>query len=168
MLFRSDLDPNNFFSRIGLVLLPAFLAPAEQRNLIRWSLKDHARFPNETNLDTHYVIPEEGLWNIYQHSQQHRTEVEDIQPRASSSAQSSAATDTPGPRQLISNEPAGTSNYLALANEPKLPAAPSTTVKSASAASLIPKLRWANIGWFYHWGTKHYDFTRGKIEVSEV
>jgi len=23
-------------------------------------------------------------------------------------------------------------------------------------------MRWANIGWFYHWGTKQYDFTKGR------
>jgi alkylated DNA repair protein alkB family protein 1 len=31
---------------------------------------------------------------------------------------------------------------------------------------LIRKLRWANIGWYYHWGSKQYDFTRGKVEVA--
>ncbi len=33
---------------------------------------------------------------------------------------------------------------------------------------MIYKLRWANIGWYYHWGTKQYDFTKGKGEVDEV
>ena len=32
----------------------------------------------------------------------------------------------------------------------------------------MPKLRWANIGWFYHWGTKQYDFTKGKQPVSDA
>ena len=27
-------------------------------------------------------------------------------------------------------------------------------------------MRWANIGWFYHWGTKQYDFTRGKQDIG--
>jgi len=34
-------------------------------------------------------------------------------------------------------------------------------------SSLIRKLRWANIGWFYHWGTKQYDFTRGKVKIDD-
>lgn len=25
---------------------------------------------------------------------------------------------------------------------------------------MLPKLRWANIGWSYHWGSKSYDFSR--------
>jgi len=33
---------------------------------------------------------------------------------------------------------------------------------------MIYKLRWANIGWYYHWGTKQYDFTRGKGEVDDL
>ena len=152
----------------GLVLLPSFITPEEQRRLVRWSLQDHARYPNETNLDTHYIIPEEGLWKLYQRSKLTDTPIDDIQPRALSSSSSSVQADLPGPRQLISNEPADKSNYLSLTTESKSPAQPSTTVKPASVASLIPKLRWANVGWFYHWGTKHYDFTRGKIEVSEV
>jgi alkylated DNA repair protein alkB family protein 1 len=43
---------------------------------------------------------------------------------------------------------------------------PSPTAAATSPSKLLPKLRWANIGWFYHWGTKQYDFTRGKIDVA--
>jgi alkylated DNA repair protein alkB family protein 1 len=32
---------------------------------------------------------------------------------------------------------------------------------------LVPKLRWANIGRFYHWGTKQYDFSRPKVPVHD-
>ena len=32
---------------------------------------------------------------------------------------------------------------------------------------LFRSLRWANIGWFYNWGTKKYEFDRGKIEIGE-
>ncbi|TCD65619.1 hypothetical protein EIP91_002424 [Steccherinum ochraceum] len=153
----------------GLVLLPSFLSSDEQRGLIRWSLRDHARHPNETNLDIHYIVPEEGPWNLSRRSTQEGSDpVEDIQPRASTCTASPAQAEPSGPRQLIANEPADKSNYLNLASEPKLPAAPSTTLKSASPEALLPKLRWANIGWFYHWGTKHYDFSRGKIPVSDV
>lgn len=156
------------YESTGLVLLPSCLSSKEQRRLIRWSLRDHARDPNETNLDTHYLIPKEGLWNVYQRSLRDTEPSEEIQPRASSSTSTATPADPPGPRQLISNEPADTSNFITLTTEHKLPAVPSSTVKAASAASLIPKLRWANIGWFYHWGTKHYDLTRGKIEVSDI
>lgn len=32
---------------------------------MRWSLSEHARYPNITNLDAHYVIPKEGIWQLY-------------------------------------------------------------------------------------------------------
>ena len=72
-----------------------------------------------------------------------------------------------GPRQLIQNTPASPSNYQELSAEPKPAAAPSSTVVPATATDLLPRLRWANIGWFYHWGTKQYDFARGKVKISE-
>ena len=73
----------------------------------------------------------------------------------------------PGPRQLISNTPVEASNFLKLSKEPKPPAAPSASIKPSTASDLLPKLRWANIGWFYHWGTKQYDFTRPKVDIEE-
>jgi len=36
-----------------------------------------------------------------------------------------------------------------------------------AVSALIPKLRWANIGWFYHWGTKQYDFSKGKQVIGK-
>ena len=45
--------------------------------------------------------------------------------------------------------------------------APSIHAQPLSATELIPRLRWANIGWFYHWGTKLYDFTREVQPVGE-
>ncbi|PSS32177.1 hypothetical protein PHLCEN_2v2050 [Hermanssonia centrifuga] len=153
----------------GLVLLPSFVSPDDQRRLVRWSLRDHARHPNETNLDTHYILPEEGLWKSYISSGETGHHEEDIQPRASTSSSPIAHINIPpGPRQLISNEPASTQNFAKIVTAPTLPAAPSLNAKVTSAASLIPKLRWANIGWYYHWGNKQYDFARGKINVSSV
>lgn len=151
---------------IGLVLLPSFVSPEEQRELVQWSLKDHARHPNETNLDTHYILPEEGLWNAYVRSQM-ETSVPDVQPRAPAGG-SSEQKSNGGPRQLISNEPASKQNFFKLASAPVAPAPPSPNAHPTSPQSLIPKLRWANIGWYYHWGNKQYDFTRGKIPVSSI
>ena len=159
---------NIFLQLSGLVLLPSFVSHGEQRGLVQWSLKDHARHPNETNLDTHYILPSDGLWNSYVRSCRDGAPEDEIQPRASLLDTASHTDQSSGPRQLISNEPASKENILPLTSAPKLPAPPSLSVKPTSVSALIPKLRWANIGWYYHWGTKQYDFTRGKIEVSPV
>ncbi|KZT11624.1 uncharacterized protein LAESUDRAFT_784182 [Laetiporus sulphureus 93-53] len=164
----SDRKAYVFPDTPGLVLLPAFIEPAEQRRLMRWALCEQARHPNETNLDTHYILPEEGLWNKYLEVQRGLSEDENVQPRASTSG---AATETlaepPGPRKLVANEPAGKVNFSAISAEPKLPPAPSPSVHSLPVSALVPKLRWANIGWSYHWGTKQYDFSKGKGTINE-
>jgi alkylated DNA repair protein alkB family protein 1 len=90
-----------------------------------------------------------------------------IQPRAQRDATASTAkTDKPSRRELIANEAASPTSFASLAATPKLPAPPSTSLVPVSARGLIKKLRWANIGWYYHWGTKQYDFTRPKVLVD--
>ncbi|KAJ7685103.1 hypothetical protein DFH06DRAFT_1157455 [Mycena polygramma] len=151
----------------GLVLLPGFLSQEKQRELVRWSLVDHARYPNETNLDIHYILPEDGLWTVCERARGDPSQDICVQPRASTS-ELPAAEEAPGPRQLVNNTPATPENFLALSATPKLASAPSTTVQPTSASALLRKLRWANIGWYYHWGTKQYDFTKGKGKIDDV
>ena len=149
----------------GLVVLPAFIQPDQQRDLVRWSLADHARYPNETNLDAHYQIPQEGLWNAWLNSQNDPEKDILIQPKASET--DVAPAEPPGPRKLIDNTPASLTNFRSLSSTPKSPQVPSATVRPNLTSKLLPKLRWANIGWFYHWGTKQYDFTKGRGTIDD-
>ncbi|KAJ7109292.1 hypothetical protein C8R44DRAFT_802121 [Mycena epipterygia] len=151
----------------GLVILPGFLSPGKQRELVRWSLADHARHPNETNLDTHYILPEDGLWTVCERARGDPSQDVYVQPRASTS-ELPVIEEASGPRKLVNNTPATPDNFSSLAATPKLPSAPSTTVQPTPASALIRKLRWANIGWYYHWGTKQYDFTKGKGKIDNV
>ena len=147
----------------GLVLLPGYMDPSSQASLIKWCLEHHSRAPNETNLDTHYDIPSEGLWSVFSREFAGGMLLQPIVPKRGNA---SAPTLPPGPRQLISNTPASVSNFAELQNVAKPPASPSPNAKATSASGLIRKLRWANIGWHYHWGTKQYDFSRGKIAIG--
>ena len=147
----------------GLVIFPSFLPPEEQRHLIRWSLTVQARPPNPTNLDAHYLLPEEGLWNAYMKSKDAFLD-QIIQPCTFLSTEN--APEPPGPRKLIANEPVSPSNFHSVSSSPKIPPIPSTTLPPAPCSALIQKLRWANIGWYYHWGTKQYDFTKGKADIN--
>lgn len=152
--------------RLGLVLLPGYLPPETQNELIHWSLHEHARWPNETNLDTHYQMPTEGLWQA--HLNALRRSIDEAEPLILPRDPIPGSVSEPaGPRKLISNEPASPLSISDLAAKPKPPPAPSESSGPATATDLLPKLRWANIGWFYHWGTKHYDFSRGKVEIKE-
>lgn len=145
-----------------MVLLPAFVSPQDQRRLVRWSLRDHARHPNETNLDAHYLLPPEGVWNAHLQSRTAGTESPLIRTRVSLDREPSSS----GPRQLIANDPASVTNFSSLQSLPKLPPEPSTTVSDCIASDLVSKLRWANIGWSYHWGSKQYNFSKGKGEID--
>ncbi|RDB21008.1 Alpha-ketoglutarate-dependent dioxygenase alkB [Hypsizygus marmoreus] len=144
----------------GLVLLPSFVSSEKQKNLVRWSLSDQARFPNETNLDVHYVLPEQGVWNTWLNSRDDPAKDVLVIPKAT--ADTLGAQEPPGPRQLINNTPANAANFSSISSTPKPPQAPSATIKPTLSSALVPKLRWANIGWYYHWGTKQYDFAKGK------
>jgi hypothetical protein len=146
-------------SNIGLVILPSFVSHLDQRKLVRWALERQARQPNPTNLDVHYHMPEEGLWNRSQIAPEST-----ILPKAPDSDVHEERSS--GPRQLVNNTPASVDNVQDLLSTPKPPPAPSATVQAASALSLVPKLRWANIGWYYHWGTKQYDFSQGKGPID--
>ncbi|KAG2157390.1 hypothetical protein DEU56DRAFT_17757 [Suillus clintonianus] len=146
----------------GLVILPSFVSPQDQRRLVRWALRDHARHPNETNLDAHYILPDEGLWNAHLSS-----DAPMVRTRACTPESSDTKYGYSGPRQLVSNTPADTANFQSMLHSPKPPPVPSPTVSPASPTALISKLRWANIGWSYHWGSKQYDFTKGKGRVDD-
>ncbi|KAF9053611.1 hypothetical protein BDZ89DRAFT_1056195 [Hymenopellis radicata] len=148
----------------GLVVLPSFLSHQKQRDLIQWSLADQAKHPNPTNLDIHYALPEQGVWNVNLRAQRNPGEDQLVQPRIAVPS----SLEPTGPRQLINNEPATTDNLKSIINTPKPPATPSTTASPASCSDLCRKLRWANIGWFYHWGTKQYDFGKGKAPVHDT
>jgi alkylated DNA repair protein alkB family protein 1 len=155
---------SNGMNIIGLVVLPSFVSPPDQKRLVRWALCDQAR-ENETNLDAHYILPEEGLWNTYIKSQKCSSEDVLIQPRALTSP-AQATPELPGPRKLVANTPASPETFQNLSASPKPPPSPSPTVLPSSCSALIRKLRWANVGWSYHWGTKQYDFAKGNGTVS--
>jgi alkylated DNA repair protein alkB family protein 1 len=152
----------------GLVILLSFLSEAEQRSLIISSLRDTTRHPNETNLDAHYNIPDTGLWTSWEnrwHESRRGIQLEEeelIQPKASISSGNATTSPDPTPtrRTLVENIPASPSTLPVLQFLPKPPPTPSPYIKASPPSRLLFKLRWANIGRSYHWGTKSYDFDK--------
>lgn len=152
-------------NEIGLVILPSFISKQKQRDLVVWSLARHACQPNDTNLDIHYHLPTDGLWNSWLGIRDGPGKDFLILPKASSLE---PPQDLPsGPRKLVNNEPVSPETFQTISSVPKPPQIPSPTLQPILVSSLIHKLRWANIGWFYHWGTKQYDFTRGKVKIDD-
>ncbi|KAF9246112.1 hypothetical protein BU15DRAFT_58241 [Melanogaster broomeanus] len=129
----------------GLVLLPSFVSPEDQRRLVRWSLRDHARHPNETNLDAHYTLPPEGIWNAHLQSRAEGAERTLIRTKVSVDNKSLPRISSSGPRELISNDAASADNFHSLQTVPKPPPEASASVSDCTPSELVPKLRWANI-----------------------
>ncbi|GJJ12421.1 hypothetical protein Clacol_006663 [Clathrus columnatus] len=147
----------------------AYIVPErpEQKELIRWSLCTQAREVNGTNLDIHYQVPEEGVWDYYARS--YNSSHNDsfmVQPKRP--GESDPLVYSPeGPRPLIENIPVNMENFQQIFTEPKSLPSPSMHLPPIHVSKLLTKLRWANIGYYYHWGSKSYDFTRPKSEYPE-
>lgn len=153
-------------SHVGLVIIPSFVSQEEQKNLVRWCLSGQARYPNETNLDAHYILPKDGLWNTCLDSRNDPSKDILIKPKALESPECIAKEPVGGRRQLIDNTPANPENFPSISSAPKPPPSPSPTVPPSLASALLAKLRWANIGFSYHWGSKQYDFSKEKQPVN--
>ncbi|KAG0366970.1 hypothetical protein BC939DRAFT_499676 [Gamsiella multidivaricata] len=50
----------------GLIYIPAAFTPSAQRTLIKACLKEYSRHPNKSNLDTHYIVPNSGIWDLHE------------------------------------------------------------------------------------------------------
>ncbi|QRV87549.1 2OG-Fe(II) oxygenase family protein [Ceratobasidium sp. AG-Ba] len=153
----------------GLVLLPSFVSPSAQQSLVARCLREHARSPNESNLDAHYLVPPAGLWNEWEKVAKHRQidpgfdVVIDIKWKDGINADQYHPPDTE--RTLVNN--ATGSAAFATKSQPKLEPMPSSSLQPTPVSALISKLRWSNIGLNYHWGTKSYDFDRQKVPFPD-
>lgn len=152
----------------GLIILPNYLSSDQQKELIRWSLCTQAREVNGTNLDIHYHVPQEGVWNYYTRSldTHHAQDSFIVQPKRPSESDP-LVYSLEGPRPLIENIAVDTDNFDAISAEPKPLPSPSMHLPPIHVSKLLTKLRWANVGYYYHWGAKAYDFTRPKSECPE-
>lgn len=125
------------------------------------SLLDFARL-NVTNLHAHYEIPAQGLWSLHESGDGTL-----IPPKAQSAERDPRCAHEPsGPRKLVNNDPGELSVCSDVAL--KLPPAPSTNAHPTSASDLVSRLRWANLGYIYHWGSKSYDFSKATIPVPSM
>lgn len=134
--------------------------------MIRSTLEDHAAPPNENNLDTHYQLPQKGLWSLWKaYRKQRQSDINipesTIQPKISTNTASQPSSG----RALIDNEPASVENFAEMQAMAKVAPSPSATLTPLPLSQCIHKLRWSNIGHFYHWGTKSYQFDRTLIPI---
>ncbi|CAG8499270.1 3770_t:CDS:2 [Diversispora eburnea] len=50
----------------GFIFIRNPFTPEAQKYVIKRCLKDFAKYPNKSNLDTHYALPKEGIWKLHE------------------------------------------------------------------------------------------------------
>lgn len=57
---------NKPYCYLGFIFIRNPFTPRAQKHMIKRCLKDFAKYPNKSNLDTHYVLPKEGIWKLHE------------------------------------------------------------------------------------------------------
>ena len=111
----------------------------------------YSQAPNTSNLDTHYSIPTEGLWNFYE--REHRGDL---------------GHDYCVPRKQNNNNSKNGYDSSSSESDEKPDPLPVETVPLLPPSQLIYKMRWVTLGYQYHWPTKTYHFDRRYDVPQEV
>lgn len=138
----------------GLVVMKDALQPSLQRDLITACLREYTQPPNVTNLDTHYHIPPEGIWERFLKDPGSVLPVREFE---SGEIAQENATDThlAGSKGHISN----------IKIDP--PTSQRPYVKPVTVEDALMKLRWTSIGFQYYWKTKTYHLDR-RVAMPEL
>ena len=159
---------------IGLIYLPNHLKEEEQKDLIRLSVKDAPQVPNKTSLDAHYSLPSDGLFHHFANQTQSDVAIPIAYQLDSEKLKNQPDYYQSKTRTLINNEPSDFETLKNISKTTTPEITPSTTVKPLNGEKAMRKLRWTNIGHYYHWGLKQYDFsvrdpeTNGPIKVPSL
>ncbi|KAL7409471.1 hypothetical protein BDY24DRAFT_403192 [Mrakia frigida] len=145
----------------GLVILPSYFSPSSQRTLIRSCLATHTVSPNQTNLDSHFLLPQEGLWSASINNPSVSVPTKASLLDSTTKRDPSKFVEEGTGRVLVDN---ACGEVLGSIEDMKarvlLEVAPSQKLKNTEAEKLMRDLRWTNIGLFYDWTSKSYDFNR--------
>ncbi|KAJ3181059.1 hypothetical protein HDU85_003764 [Gaertneriomyces sp. JEL0708] len=138
----------------GLLIIPNLFSAKAQRKLIRHCLRSYTCFPNVTNLDTHWRIPNEGLWKLHESGKEIQLDMRHDGSVGDGGYSSEEEVELP----TDSQEQADSSVKVTVKIDP-----PTTSVKHLTAlspSSLLPRLRWTSLGFQYNWSTKEYHLDR--------
>ncbi|KAI8636313.1 hypothetical protein BD408DRAFT_355921 [Parasitella parasitica] len=166
----------------GLIIIPNAFTPVAQRSLIKQCMSVYPRPPNTSNLDTHYVIPETGLWPLYEAQENEALKPTDpgyFVPKkviASDAHTDTSSDEDDADIEEAKEEPkmaptACSDDFKPVTDNPKPDPLPAPGVPLLSPAELVRKMRWITLGYQYHWPTKTYHFDRRypfPADVSEL
>jgi len=164
---------------VGCILIPGYLAPKSQLDLLKAALSEYTLPPNPLSLSTHYALPDDLFQQYMRESQDLVITLHQGQPDTPTSAKSSTVTNSSSSsssRTTIGTEPDAVVGFeeILAKNKTAWIDPPSEKLKPKIAEDLMKEIRWANLGWVYQvssasrcycygvdkeWTTKAYDFT---------
>lgn len=152
----------------GLIIIPNAFTPLAQRTLIKKCLKEYPKPPNTSNLDTHYITPESGLWDLYEKEESgllKPTDPEYYVPKKMKDDNNDSATYTDSEHEEEEEkkrEPvtACSVDFKPVITDPKPDPLPAPGVPLLPPHEMVRKLRWITLGYQYHWPTKTYHLNR--------
>jgi alkylated DNA repair protein alkB family protein 1 len=143
----------------GLIVIPNAFAPKQQRYLIKRCLFDYPQAPNTSNLHTHYEVPSQGIWPLFE-QQRHGTLNEsdpDFYVQKKSTTQEDATYSDSEEEEPVT---ACSDDFTPILDGPKADPPPAPGVPLLAPSELVRKLRWVTLGYQYHWPTKTYHLDR--------
>jgi alkylated DNA repair protein alkB homolog 1 len=154
----------------GFYIVKEAITVGTQRRLIRQALEQWTRPPNVSNLDSHWHLNPDGIWNQLVNWKHSNDPEEPIikkrffeQQVEMYSESTNLEPDTSQPSCKSGSEE---KNAFIIDSDTKLlidkPTDPMSTNKDAKLTKLLPRLRWATLGKQYNWTKKeyHYDLER--------
>ncbi|KAF9359814.1 hypothetical protein BGX26_011372 [Mortierella sp. AD094] len=194
-----DLPENAYLheDHPGLIYIPAAFTSAAQRNLIKACLKDYSRHPNKSNLDTHYIVPDSGLWDLHEDVFTGKQSPDDpsifVQRKATADERAGGygsdddddndddntgdkKLGNQGPRMKPKPSKPSIRTLVPITDEtPTVPdnvskddPEPSAQVPILPPAQLVRKMRWITLGYQYHWPSKTYHFDQNAPFPEEL
>jgi len=151
----------------GMIFIPNPFTEMAQRQLIHHCLHKYTQPPNLSNLDAHYDIPSDGVWNLYtkdcDRTDKVRAEGRVIRRNSESPKRQKTLSVSDGDKETSTKKP--TENHTSPSmtkNEDDQTFKGSSDEKTSSSTStpteLVKKLRWVTLGYQYNWTSKVYDF----------
>ena len=171
----------------GLILMRKCIEPQLQQLIIENALKYWAKPPNLSNLDAHFVLPVEGLWNIDQqtlipprqfHDSKMNSDIDlykivgletnDVKDDQEEKNGIKFIIDSPNAltNDILKNDPQthALMNGAVLKNGAILKIDPPTDAMHKSnpviAKKVLNRLRWLTLGYQYNWTAKEYFMDR--------
>jgi alkylated DNA repair protein alkB family protein 1 len=159
----------------GFILIKNGIPVDMQNQIIRLALEEWAKSPNISNLDSHFVLSTEGIWNDFVSSKSKEMPIY-VEKRHFTPDVQSAVIDQPDIKMTESDgheafekckeECQNQSKNVVSVHDTDLnividkPTDSMLNTKDALIEKVMPRLRWCTLGYQYNWSKKEYHFDR--------